>query len=89
MVFEEMPDQPQLWHLIEQKAVSAMAGGKCRVEAAILSPDGENLAVAMEVRTLLGFRVNHGGFVFNMKDKAVVGRSVRGKRGVDGWVQTS
>ena len=80
-------DQSQLWHSIEQRAVSALGGGKCRVEAAILSPDKQNLAVAVEIRTLLGFKVNHGGFVFNLKDQAVVGRSVRGKRGPNGWVQ--
>jgi hypothetical protein len=64
-----------------------MGGGKCKVEAAILSPDEKNLAVAVEVRTLLGFKVHNGGFVFSLKDGAVVGRSVRGKRGLDGWVQ--
>jgi superfamily II DNA or RNA helicase len=80
-------EQPQLWHVIEQRAGIAIGRGKCKVEAAILSPDQRNLAVALEVRSFLGFKVNHGGFVFNIKDEAVLGRSVLGKRGVDGWVQ--
>ena len=66
-----------------------MGRGKCKVEATILSPNEQNLAVVVEVRTLLGFKVNHGGFVFNIKDSVAVGKCVRGKRGVDGWIQIS
>jgi len=80
-------DQAQLWPLIEQRALSAIGRGKCKVEAAILSPNQENLAVVVELRTMLGFKVNHVGFVLNMKDKTFVGRNVYGKRGTDGWAQ--
>ena len=80
-------DQAQQWPLIEQRAVSAIGRGKCKVEAAILSPDEQNLAVVVELRTMLGFKVNQVGFVFNIKDCAIVGRNVCGKRGLDGWAQ--
>ncbi len=80
-------DQAQLWPLIEQRAASAIGRGKCKVEAAILSPDQENLAVVVELRTMLGFKVNHVGFVFNLKDKMFFGKNVYGKRGTDGWTQ--
>ena len=80
-------DQAHQWPLVEQRAVSAIGRGKCKVEAAILSPDQEKLAVVVELRTMLGFKVNQVGFVFNMKDKTFVGKNVYGKRGTDGWAQ--
>ena len=36
---------------------------------------------------MLGFKVNHVGFVFNLKDKMFFGKNVYGKRGTDGWTQ--
>ena len=82
-------DASQLWPLIEEKTVLLIGRGKCKVEAAKLAPDKKNLAVVVELRTLLGFKVNHLGFIFNIEDKAMFGRHVLGKRALSGWVQSN
>ena len=38
-------DEPQLWDAVETKVAATLGKGRCRVEAAVLSPDEQHLAV--------------------------------------------
>jgi len=57
------------------------------VEAAVLSPDRQHLAVCSEVRTLLGFRVRQAGFVYSIRDRSIVGRIAQGRRASKEWLE--
>src|SRR4029450_6334893 len=78
-------EEPQLWEAVTTKVAATLGKGRCRVEAAVLSPDRRHLAVCSEVRTLLGLRVHHAGVVYALSDHAVVGRVVQGRRTSEGW----
>ncbi len=78
-------DEPQLWDTVTAKTSTALGSGRCRVEAAILSPDRRHLAVCTEIRKLLGFRVHQAGLVFAVADGSIVGRVVQGRRTRNGW----
>ena len=77
--------EPQLWDVVAIKVASTLGKGRCRVEAAVLSPDGQHLAVCAEVRTLLGFRVHQAGVVYAISDNSVVGRGAQGRRTSREW----
>jgi superfamily II DNA or RNA helicase len=78
-------DEPQLWDAVTTKASMVLGKGRCRVEAAVVSPDKQHLAVCLEVRTLLGFRVHQAGLVYSIGDHSVVGRAAQGRRTSEGW----
>jgi len=78
-------DEPQLWDTVTTKVAAVLGKGRCRVEAAALSPDRRHLAVCSEVRTLLGFRVHQAGLVYAISDHSVVGRAAQGRRTSEGW----
>jgi hypothetical protein len=78
-------DESQLWDAVATKVASTLGKGRCRVEAAILSPDKRHLAVSFEVRTLLGLRLQHAGSIFSIDDHSVVGRIALGRRTSEGW----
>ena len=78
-------DEPQLWDAVMTKAAAALGKGRCRVEAAVLSPDKQHLAVCLEVRTMLGLRVHQAGLVYAIGDHAIVGRVAQGRRTPEGW----
>ena len=80
-------DEPQLWDAVETKVAATIGKGRCRVEAAVLSPDEQHLAVCCEVRTLLGFRVHQAGLVYAIGDHSVVGRVALGRRTAEGWLE--
>jgi hypothetical protein len=78
-------DAPQLWGTVKTKLEAALGSGRCRVEAAVLSPDKKHLAVYAEVRTLLGLRMRQAGLVYAIEDHSIVGRVVQGRRTSKGW----
>jgi hypothetical protein len=47
-------DRAELWDSIVER-IARLVGGHCRVEAAVLSPDHNRLALAVEVKTLTEF----------------------------------
>jgi len=77
--------QTELWDVIASKVSTSLGGGRCRVEAAVLSPDEKHLAVCAEVRTLLGLRVRHAGLVYEVSSESIVGRLGQGRRSSRGW----
>lgn len=60
-------------------------GGRCRVEAAELSPSGKHLAVSAERRTLLGLKVRYVCLVYSVSERAIIGRIASGKRRDGRW----
>jgi hypothetical protein len=82
-------DAVRSWDDVAAKASASLDGSKCRVESAILSPDEKHLAVCVEVRTLMGLRKRHAGFVYEIDSTSIVGRIVQGRRSKIGWEQMS
>lgn len=78
-------DESKIWSTVSTKLSAALGGARCRVEAAILSPDQKHIAVCSEVRTLLGFRVRQAGFVYAIGEHSIIGRVVQGRRTSEGW----
>lgn len=70
----------EAWPHIETRIVQALKGGKCKVEAAELSPDGKHVAGCSMVKTLLGFRTQHVGFIYSVVNDSIVGRITTRKR---------
>lgn len=77
-------DAKDSWPRIAEGA-AAIFRGRYRIEAARLSPDKQHLAVTAEVKTLLGLRVQHVGFVYALSPGLVLGRIAVGKRSAGGW----
>jgi hypothetical protein len=78
-------DEAQLWDAVTTKVSALLGKGRCRIEAAVRSPDKRHLAVCSEVRTLFGFRVYQAGLVYAIDDSTVVGRVTQGRRTSVGW----
>jgi hypothetical protein len=82
-------DAPDRWNEIASKTAATLRGGRCRVEAALASPDGRLLAICLEVRTLLGLRVHQAGLLYSIDDREIIGRVAMGRRTPKGWVEVS
>jgi hypothetical protein len=80
-------DEMPLWDKVAGQVMAALKGGKCRVEAAVLSPAKRHLAACAEANRFLGIRVRQIGAIYAVGEKIVVGRIVSGKRGPRGWVE--
>ena len=80
-------NEPQMWDAITTKVSAILGRGRCHVETAILSPDRQHLAICIEVRTLLGFRVRQAGLVYDIGNHSVVGRVAQGRRSSKGWLE--
>jgi hypothetical protein len=78
-------DRQDLWPSISVLA-SRTAEARSEVEAAILSPSAEYLAVCLQVKNWLGLRTRKSGLLYGIRDGEAVGRIVLGKRGDQGWV---
>ena len=80
-------DEPQVWETVASCIVDKLKGGRCRVEAAVLSTDRLHLAVCAEVSTFLGFRVRYAGCLYSLADQSVVGQVTLGQRTIRGMVR--
>ncbi len=78
-------DQSDTWNIIESKT-SDVLGNRVKVEVAELSPDGNHLAVVFEFKDWFGLRTRHAGLLYSIKDGAIDGRIVLGKRGSQSWI---
>jgi superfamily II DNA or RNA helicase len=79
-------DAPDRWSEIASRASAALRSSRCVVEAAVASPDRRHLAICLEVRTLLGFKVRQAGLLYSIAEEAIVGRIALGKRTPKGWI---
>ena len=73
-------EQSELWGKVAGRLSVALKSGKCRVEAAMLSPGKHRLACCSESKTLLGLRVRHIGSVYDLAGDTIIGRLADGKR---------
>jgi hypothetical protein len=80
-------DRADLWDSAASTIATLQKPGKCKVEAAALSPSKRHLAVCCEIRTLLGLRAHQVGAIYDLEDMAPVGRLASGKRGSGGWAE--
>ncbi|HKW17051.1 MAG TPA: SNF2-related protein [Terriglobales bacterium] len=78
-------DRQDLWPSISALA-SRTVEARSEVEAAILSPNGDYLAVCLEAKNWLGLRTRQSGLLYAIRDGEAVGRIVLGKRGDQGWI---
>lgn len=78
-------DGQEMWAQLAMLASPLVGGGKCTVEAAVLSEDGQQLIACIHVRTWL-IKVRHAGVFFSVKDRAVVGRVRIGRRDGGAWL---
>lgn len=78
-------DANDAWPRIAERA-SSVFRGRYRIEAARLSPDKQHLVVSAEVKTLLGFWVQHIGFVYAISSDQILGQIAVGKRSNGAWM---
>ena len=77
-------DKQELWTRIAED-LSRIANAKSQVEAAILSPSEQYLAVCVETKSWLGLKMRQAGLLYSIPEQEAVGRIVTGKRGTQGW----
>jgi hypothetical protein len=79
-------DCVEKWDNISTNVSKVISVKRCKVEAAEVSPDGQRLAICLEVRTWLGFKVQHVGLFYSIPDNNITGKIVTGKRTAQGWL---
>lgn len=67
-------DKSDLWPAVETSAIKILDKKNCKVNAALLSPDSKHLAIFLEIKQLLGFKVRTAGLVYSIEDSLIVGR---------------
>jgi superfamily II DNA or RNA helicase len=77
-------DKPELWTRIGED-MSRIADARSQVEAAILSPSEQYLAVCVETKNWLGLKTRQAGLLYSIQEQEAIGRIVAGKRGAQGW----
>ena len=77
-------DKSETWSGITAN-VTEILDGRAEIQASVSSPNGDHLAVCVEIKNWLGLKTRQGGFLYAFRDRAPVGRIVLGKRGGDGW----
>jgi len=78
-------DASDLWPSVAQLATAAVHG-RCTIEAGQMSPHSGALAVCAQVKTLLGLKVRHAGFIYIPAERSILGRLAIGKRSASGWI---
>jgi hypothetical protein len=79
-------DETGLWNTAAARIEAAAKSGKCRVEAAMISPAKQYLATCSEAKAFLGLRVYQVGAVYDLTNGTIFGRIAVGKRSANGWV---
>lgn len=77
-------DKRELWSTIAAH-MSRILDGRSEVEAAVLSPSGEHLAVCMETRNWFGLKTRQAGLLYAIRDREAIGKIVLGKRTTARW----
>jgi hypothetical protein len=77
-------DKQESWPTIAAN-MSQILDGRSQVEAAVLSPTGEYLAVCLETNNWLGLKTRQAGLLYAIRDHEAAGRIVTGKRGTEVW----
>ena len=78
-------DRTDSWPALASKIGGELSVRRCSVEAAQLSPEGDLLAMSLELPGFLGLGTQYAGCLYSVPDQAIVGRIVRGKRKAGMW----
>lgn len=78
-------DKQALWSRVVED-ISRLLGRRSQIEAAVSSPSGDLLAVALETKSWLGLKTRQAGLLYAIRDRVPVGRVVIGKRAPEGWL---
>jgi superfamily II DNA or RNA helicase len=78
-------DEVSMWNSAANTIGEIHKAGRCKVEAAVLSPAKMHLAMCCQVKTLMGLRTNQLGAIYDLAQQTAVGHIVSGKRGSNGW----
>lgn len=81
-------DQTDRWSRVADRLVAATKGGKYTLEAAILSPSNQHLAICAELPTMLGLRTYHVGALYELASDTLVGKISKGRRGKEAWIES-
>jgi hypothetical protein len=73
-------DARDRWEGLHSSVAGALKTSKCNIEAGKLSPDGRNLALAVEIRSMFGLRTQHAGMLYSLADNAILGHIAVVKR---------
>jgi hypothetical protein len=73
-------DAQERWATILPSVSSAVNTKRCQIDAALLSPDGEKLALSVEVKSLLGLRTHYAAVLYSFKDNTPLGQIALVKR---------
>lgn len=73
-------DARDRWDIILPSVSSAVNTKKCQIESGQLSPDGQKLALAVEIKSLLGLRTQHAAMLYSLKENAILGNIAIVKR---------
>jgi hypothetical protein len=77
-------DKRELWPAIAAQ-VSHLVDGHSQVEAAVLSPSAQHMAICLETKNWFGLKTRQAGLLYAISDHEAVGRIVTGKRGSEAW----
>jgi superfamily II DNA or RNA helicase len=79
-------DNESMWSDLVQQFGAKVRNKRCRIEAALLSPNERCLAICFELRTFFGLRSHHAGAIYDLNVRSFVGQIVQGRRAEFGWV---
>jgi superfamily II DNA or RNA helicase len=68
-----------IWNTIEAQTSVLTGYRNCAVKASELSPDGQRLAVCLEIRAWMGLKIRLAGLFYSIPDNAIIGRISIGK----------
>lgn len=80
-------EKSELWEKVKLNAITVLNNKNIKVESSELSLDGNHLAVSIEIRSLLGLKVRHGGVIYSILDNNILGRITTWKRDQRGWIE--
>jgi predicted RecB family nuclease len=72
-------DRAEMWDTIARNVSSTLGGVRCRVEAALLSPDDKRLALRIQIKTLFGLRSREVGVIYEISSASLIGHIVEAK----------
>ncbi|TNF69409.1 MAG: DEAD/DEAH box helicase [Gammaproteobacteria bacterium] len=78
-------DKNEIWISIISQIEGILQCGKLKINAAELSPDNNKIALSIEARTWVGFRVKHIGLLYSLEDGCLVGKCCIGKFSHNHW----
>lgn len=78
-------EKNEIWNSIISQVQDTLKYGKLKINAAELSPDGNNIALSIEAKTWIGFRIRHIGLLYSLKDNCLIGKCAIGKFENNHW----